>query len=219
MQVKLVLHAHAGPIPVLSFNSHILLVNSKLKMVSLSLFGRASKKISISCQFSYTRAILPGDNRSQSGRISSEIILFSEDRLRSFYSVVPSISQRATLFVVSSQWQNQTQGQHYIPRIFWICYFWFLAQTHLRVWRSACDSPQQGGNCSPQQNCRKNHQKFWCDHSQKSCNGKLITPEVKNPMILDIKTQCNLQCKTFILQFRNFSDAIYCHWSLYVLNL
>lgn len=123
MQVKLVLHANAGPIPVLSFNSHILLVNSKLKMVSLSLFGRASKKISISCQFSYTRAILPGDNRSQSGRISSEIILFSEDSLRSFYSVVPPISQRATLFVFSSQWQNQTQEQHYILRIFWICYF------------------------------------------------------------------------------------------------
>lgn len=123
VQVKLVLHAHAVPTPVLSFNRHILLVNSKLKMVFLSLFGRASKKNSLSCQFSYSWAILAGNNRSQSGRISSEIILFSEESPRSFYLVLPPIWQRATLFVFSSQWQNQTQGQHYIPRIFCICYF------------------------------------------------------------------------------------------------
>lgn len=77
IQVKLVLQGRVAPIPVLSFNSHIPLANSKLKKVSLSFFRRASKKISIPWQLSYVWDVLPRDNRSQSDRIPSEVILLS----------------------------------------------------------------------------------------------------------------------------------------------
>lgn len=72
IQVKLVLQGRVVPIPVLTFNSHIPLANAKLHKVSLSLFRRASKKISIPWKLSYARAILPRDNRRESDKKTSK---------------------------------------------------------------------------------------------------------------------------------------------------
>ena len=130
IQVKLVLQGRVIPILVLSFNSHISLANSKLKKVSLCLFRRVSKKISIPWQLSYVWAILPRDNRSQSDRISSELILLSKKKKKKKkkekkdpFMQWSTLSDKGHLFVFSSQWWNAAQAQCHIPTIFCICYF------------------------------------------------------------------------------------------------